>query len=75
MDKILAVAKLLPVLIQIIKSIEEAIPGQSKGEAKLAAVRGIMETVDSTIGELWPTVEKIIGVLVKVFNATGVFSK
>ena len=38
MDKIVAVAKLLPILIQIMKSIEEAIPGQSKGEAKLAAV-------------------------------------
>lgn len=75
MEKILAVAKLLPVLIQIMKSIEEAIPGQSKGEAKLAAVRGIMETVDGAVAELWPTVEKVIGVLVKVFNSTGVFGK
>ena len=75
MEKILAVAKLLPVLIQIMKSIEEAIPGQSKGEAKLAAVREILESVDSTVSQLWPTVEKVIGVLVKVFNATGVFAK
>ena len=25
--------------------------------------------------EIWPTLEKIIGVAVKTFNATGVFSK
>ena len=75
MERILLIAKLLPVIIDIIKSIEAAIPGQSKGEAKLAAVREILETVDGSVGQLWPTVEKVIGVLVKVFNATGVFQK
>lgn len=75
MDKILMIAKLLPVLIDIIKAMEAAIPGSSKGEAKLAAVREILETVDATVGQLWPTIEKVIGVVVKVFNATGVFNK
>lgn len=75
MEKILAIAKLLPVLIEIIKAMEAAIPGSSKGEAKLAAVREILETVDATVGQLWPTIEKVIGVIVKVFNTTGVFQK
>lgn len=75
MEKIMMIAKLLPVLIDIIKSIEAAIPGSSKGEAKLAAVREILETVDAGVGQLWPTIEKVIGVIVKVFNTTGVFQK
>lgn len=75
MERILLIAKLLPVIIGVIKSIEEAIPGQSKGEAKLAAAREILEAVDAGVSQLWPTIEKVIGALVKVFNATGVFQK
>lgn len=43
MDKILEVFKLIPVIIELIKAIEQAIPGESKGEAKLVAVREILE--------------------------------
>jgi len=75
MDKIMMIVKLLPMLIEVLKSIESAIPGNSKGEQKLAAVREIMEIADGSIAQVWPTVEKVIGVLVKAFNATGVFTK
>ena len=75
MDKILEVFKLIPVIIELIKAIEQAIPGESKGEAKLVAVREILEIVDVGTKNLWPQISLIISVLVKTFNTTGVFSK
>lgn len=64
---------LLPLLIQTIKAVEAAIPGQGKGEAKLAAVRGVMESVDAGLGSIWPAVEKAIAAIVAAFNKAGVF--
>ena len=75
MDKILEVFKLIPVIIELIKAIEQAIPGESKGEAKLVAVREILEIIDVGTKNLWPQISLIISVLVKTFNTTGVFSK
>ena len=73
MQTLLIIAQLLPALIAAIKAIEEAIPGQGQGEAKLAAVRGIIEAVDASYKSLWPQLQPIIGVLVGLFNKTGVF--
>ena len=75
MDKILEVFKLIPVIIELIKAIEQAIPGESKGEAKLVAVREILEIMDVGTKNLWPQISLIISALVKTFNTTGVFSK
>lgn len=75
MNNVLLVLKLLPAIIEAIKAIEAAIPGKGQGEAKLAAVRGILEAADSTMTTLWPTIEKVVGVLVGLFNKTGTFSR
>lgn len=75
MEKVLIIAKLIPALIDVIKAIEEAIPGQGKGEAKLAAVRGILENTVDEFSKLWPSLEKVIQVLVATLNAVGVFKK
>lgn len=69
------VLKLLPAIIVAIKAIEDAIPGQGKGEEKLAAIRAIMEAANGQISLYWPLIEKAIGVLVQLFNRTGVFAK
>lgn len=69
------VLKLLPAIIVAIKAIEEAIPGQGQGEQKLAAIRAIMEAANGQISLYWPLIEKAIGVLVSLFNRTGVFAK
>lgn len=69
------VLRLLPAIIVAIKAIEEAIPGQGKGEQKLAAIRAIMEAANGQIGILWPLIETTIGVLVGLFNRTGTFQK
>lgn len=67
--------QLIPAIITAIKAIEEAIPGKGQGEMKLAAIREILEATSSQVALLWPQLEKAIGVLVSLFNATGVFSK
>lgn len=73
MQSLLIIAQLLPALIAAIKAIEEAIPGSGQGEAKLAAVRGIIEAVDASYKALWPQLAPVIGVLVGLFNKTGAF--
>lgn len=73
---------MLPLIIDAIKTIEAAIPGEGKGEAKLAAVRGILESAynisNDTLGkfdDLWPAIASVIGILVQAFNKTGTFKK
>ncbi len=73
MQTLILIAQLLPALIAAIKAIEEAIPGAGQGEAKLAAVRGIIEAVDAGYKGLWPQIQPVIGVLVGLFNKTGAF--
>ena len=69
------ILNLLPALIVAMRAIEEAIPGQGKGEDKLAAIRAILEATNAQIGALWPTIQTVIGVLVSLFNKTGAFTK
>lgn len=74
-EAIKIVLSLVPALISAISAIEEAIPGQGKGEQKLAAIRGIIETGNEQVTRLWPMIEGAIAALIKVFNATGAFKK
>ena len=76
------IVSLLPLIIEAIKAVEEAIPGQGKGEAKLAAIRAILEgayataqDLGVTFADLWPALEKTIGGLVSAFNSSGMFKK
>ena len=75
MNTVTMILQLIPALITAIKAIEDAIPGSGQGEAKLAAIRGILEAVDSTTAKLWPQIQSVIGVLVNLFNTVGVFKK
>lgn len=76
------VAQLLPVLIEAMKAIEAAIPQSGQGAQKLALVRELIEAAFDavtdagvTFADVWPTVQRVIGKLVALFNATGVFAK
>lgn len=75
MNAIITVFQLIPAIIAAMKAIEEAVPGQGKGEAKLAAIREMLELVDGTVAKLWPQISGVVGVLVKLFNQTGAFAK
>ena len=70
-----ALLQLLPAIITAIRAIEEAIPGKGLGEMKLAAIREILESASGQVSMIWPLIEKAIGVLVGLFNKTGVFTK
>lgn len=72
---IVAILQLVPALIAALKAIEEAIPGEGKGEQKLAAVRGIIEVSHEKATQYLPAIEKVVAVLISVFNRTGVFAK
>jgi hypothetical protein len=73
---------LLPLLVDVIKHVEELTPGRGKGEEKLAAVRTILESTyqvstDAAVAfnTIWPALEKTISGLVAVLNATGTLKK
>lgn len=76
------VIALLPVLIDAIKAAEAAIPGEGKGEAKLAMVRGMLEAAysvatdtETSFNELWPAIQKAIGSIVTALNSAGAFKQ
>lgn len=71
MQNLVLIVQLLPLIITLIKTIEEAIPGAGAGEAKLTAVREILEVGNDSIGEIWPQISKIISSLVAIFNKVG----
>lgn len=73
MKTILWLAQYLSTLIQILKAVEAAIPESGNGKAKLAMVREMLEMLDDGTHELWPSIEKVIAVIVKTFNQLGVF--
>jgi len=75
MKNLLLIAQLLPLVIQVMKSVEAAIPDAGKGTEKLKMVREILELADDSIAAIWPLLEKVIGILVSGFNATGIFAK
>ena len=64
---------LLPILIDLIKTIEIAIPEKGEGTAKLAAVREMLIALVPALQTAWPTVELVVNALVKLFNAVGTF--
>jgi hypothetical protein len=76
------VLSLVPMLVQAIKAVEDAIPGNGYGEQKLALVRSIIESAyekaTGALGsfeQMWPILESTIGAIVRAFNSTGVFKK
>ena len=73
MNTVVMILQLIPALIQAMKAIEDVIPGQGQGEQKLSAIRHILESVDAGAAKFWPQIQTTIGILVKLFNATGVF--
>lgn len=75
MKTFLLIVQLIPALISLVKEIEAVIPQGGQGQAKLAAVRGIMEATYDGVTEIWPAVEKVVSTLINLFNTTGLFKK
>ncbi len=73
MQTVLVILQLVPAVIKVIQAIEEALPQAGYGNEKLIAVRQMLEAMHEGITEFWPVLEKIIAILVTLFNKTGVF--
>lgn len=71
----ITILQLIPAIINALKAIEDAVPGQGLGEQKIAAVREILTAVSSQFETLWPLIDKTVSVLVAFFNKTGTFKK
>lgn len=67
--------RIIPILFEIIKAVEKALPEGGKGKEKLSLVREMIESVFGDLSELWPKLEKIIATIVAFLNNTGVFKK
>jgi hypothetical protein len=68
---VVAILQLIPAIVVVMKAVEEAIPGTGKSEAKLAAARELLESVDDRVRDAWPKIEKLIAILVALFNREG----
>jgi hypothetical protein len=75
MATLVLILNLIPALIKAIAAIEEALPVQGAGKEKLGAIKEIIETTYDAGTTLWPPIERVIGILVGLFNKAGVFNK
>lgn len=71
---IFTIIRALPELIGIIKSIENEFPAGT-GVQKIEMVVDILKTVFGDIQEIEAQLRAIISIVVKYFNAVGVFKK
>jgi len=79
MSQIIATLKLivqiLPVLAEMVRALESAVPEGGKGAQKLEVIREVLTSAYAATGEitvpflaLWQAVEKVVSVLVKAIT-------
>lgn len=73
---------LLPIVVEAVKTVEQALPVSGQGQQKLAMVRQMIESAYQAAGDvevafeqIWPAVSAAISAAVAMFNAAGVFKK
>lgn len=75
METALKLAQLFGVIAELAKAVEAAIPEKGKGKEKAQAVVAMLELTGQVTKDLLPKVLDIIGIVVALYNATGVFRK
>lgn len=70
----------LPMIIELIKTVEKEFPEAGLGKMKLDTVRTMLETAfdaaadfNDKFDDIWPVLEKTIGKVVSFMNVTGMF--
>lgn len=73
---------LIPQILAIIRSLEEALPTPGNGAGKLAALKALLAAAYDAIADakpnfesLWPIIEKIVAAAVGFYNSVGIFRK
>lgn len=75
------ITRLLPLLKEIIKSLEEMFPEKGQGEVKLAVLKEMVQasyegsSFKIPFEALWPKIEKLVAVIVKSYKLLGIFKE
>lgn len=76
------VLSLLPVILEVVRAIETALPEGGQGAQKLALIRNALAAAFSAAGDaavsfdaIWPALEKTVAAVVGLFNSVGAFQK
>ena len=75
MQQLKLIVQILPVLIELIKSIENALPEGGLGKQKLQFVRELIQNIAPELLDNWTTIEKVVTTIVTLFNQVGFFKK
>jgi hypothetical protein len=84
MSILISIVKLLPLIIQLVQSLEQVIPASGTGKTKLAIAQQVMDAAYGESQDLQKDMPKeqwiqvitsLIGKIVSVFNANGLFKK
>ena len=75
LDKLKFIITILPSLISIIRLLESEAPISNAGKAKLDLLKGILEQTVENFNSNWGAIETVTGLIVKFYNAIGVFQK
>ncbi|NBC46820.1 MAG: hypothetical protein GVY22_02270 [Gammaproteobacteria bacterium] len=66
---------ILPAIIRAVKEIEDVLPETGLGAVKLRLVRESLEATVDGISDFWPMIQKVVALVVSVFNESGLFRK
>lgn len=76
------VLSLLPVILEVVRAIEAALPESDIGTQKLKLIREALAAAFSAAGDaaisfetIWPALEKTVAAVVGLFNTVGAFAK
>lgn len=82
MDVLRTLLAIAPLILQLIRAAEEALPAGGNGSQKLELVRTWLEQAFGTLGDtgdvfaqLWPRIKAMIDATVAVANALGWFKR
>lgn len=75
MQQLKLIVQILPVLIDLIRSIESALPEGGLGKQKLQFVRELIQNIAPELLDNWPMIEKVVSAVVGLFNQIGIFKK
>ena len=74
-ETIRLILSLLPIVIQTVQQLEALFPEGGRGKMKFEMVTRVLQETYKVSNDMLPTIEKMIPIVVDVFNKFGVFKK
>lgn len=74
-ETIKIILNLLPLVIQIVQQLESLFPENGQGRLKLELIVKTIQNTYDVSDKTLPIIEKMVNVVVDVFNQFGVFKK